>query len=130
LSGGDPLILPALPETDNGAGYGLFSPSNKYIAWVELQGDPFAENFRQMLRVATLDGQSIGDFPDVPFYKAAELVGAGSRIIPAAWLDDENLLVQVTAAEKPHDGTVVKLNVATGERSRFAQGYLAGLFYP
>ena len=123
LSGGDPLVLPALPETDNGAGYGLFSPSNKYIAWVEIQGDPFAENFRQMLRVATLDGQSIGDFPDGAFYKTAELAGAGSGVIPAAWLDDENLLVQVTAAEKPHDGTVVKLNVTTGEYSLFAQGY-------
>jgi putative hemolysin len=130
LSEGDPLVLPALPETDNGAGYGLFSPSNKYIAWVELQGDPFTENFHQMLRVATLDGQSMGDFPDTSFYKAAELAGAGSRVKPAAWLDDENLLVQVTAAEKPHDGTVVKLNVTTGEYSLFAQGYLAGLFYP
>ena len=130
LSGGDPLVLPALPETDNGAGYGLFSPSNKYIAWVELQGDPFAENFRQVLRVATLDGQSIGDFPDGAFYKTAELAGAGSGAIPAAWLDDENLLVQVTAAEKPHNGTVVKLNVTTGEYSLFAQGFLTGLFYP
>jgi putative hemolysin len=130
LSGGDPLILPALPESDSGAGYGLFSPSNKYIAWVEMQGDPFAENFQQMLRVATLDGQSIGDFPDGSFYKAAELVGAGLGVKPAAWLDDENLLVQVTAAEKSHDGTVVKLNLTTGEYSLFARGYFAGLFYP
>ncbi|MGE5377685.1 MAG: hypothetical protein ACM3XO_21705, partial [Bacteroidota bacterium] len=80
--------------------------------------------------VATVDGQSIGDFLDGSFYKAAELVGAGSGVKPAAWLDDENLLVQVTVTEKPHDGTVVKLNITTGEYSLFAQGYLAGLFYP
>ena len=129
LSGGDPLLLPALPESDSDAGYGLFSPSNKYIAWVEMQGDPFAENFQQMLRVSTLDGHSIGDFSDGSFYKAAELVGAGSGVKPAAWLDDENLLVQVTAAEKPHDGIVVKLNPTTGEYSLFARGFLAGLFY-
>jgi uncharacterized protein len=130
LSGGDPLNIPALPDSDSGAGYGLFSPSNKYIAWVEMQGDPFAENFHQMLRVATLDGQSFDDFPVGSFYKAAELVGAGSGVKPAAWLDDENLLVQVTAAEKPHDGTVVKLNLTTGEYSLFARGFLAELFYP
>ena len=95
-----------------------------------MQGDPFSENFQQIIRVATLDGQSVGDFPDGFFYKTAELGGAGSGVKPAAWLDDENLLIQVTAAEKPHAGTVVKLNVATGERSLFAQGNLAGLFYP
>jgi hypothetical protein len=130
LNGGDLISITTLPESDRGAGDGLFSPSNTYLAWREAQGSLFNETFRQTIRVATLDGQSLGDYQDVPFYKAAELNGTGTMVKPVGWLDDENLLVQVTAAEKPHEGTVVELNVTTGQYTLFARGFFAGLFYP
>ena len=64
------------------------------------------------------------------FYKTAELSGGGIQIKPVSWLDDETILVQVVAPEKPHDGTLVALNVTTSEFTLFAQGFLAGVFYP
>ena len=130
LKGGDPIAIGTLPESDRGAGDGLFSPSNTYLAWREARGSLFDQTFEQTIRVATLDGQSLGDYQDVPFYKAAELSGTGTMVRPVGWLDDEKLLVQVTAAEKPHEGTIVQLNAITGELTLFARGFFAGLFYP
>lgn len=130
LTGGDPITIPTLPESDRGAGDGLFSPSNKYLAWREAQGSYFDGDFHQTIRIATLDGGSIGDFKDVSFYKTAEWSDA-TELKPLGWLDDESLLVQVVAPEKPGGrGAVVKLNVTTGGFSLFAQGFFAGWFYP
>jgi hypothetical protein len=126
---GEPVDIPSLPESDRGAGDGIFSPSNKYIAWREAQGSLSDGSFRQTIRIATLDGQVIGNFKDEAFYTIAEL-SAGTEIKPVGWLNDEILLVQVIAVEKPHDGTVIKLNITTGELTLFAQGFFAGWFYP
>jgi putative hemolysin len=126
---GNHIAIPTLAENIRGAGDGIFSPSNEYIAWREAQGSLYNGNFQQTIRVATLDGQIVGDFKDVPFYKTADLGGEGTEVRPVGWLDDESILVQVLAHEKPHDGTVVKLNVRTGEFSLFAQGFFAGWFY-
>ena len=130
LKGGDPISIPTLPESDRGAGDGVFSPSNKYLAWREAQGSYFDGNLHQTIRIATLDGESIGDFRDVSFYKTAEWSDA-TELKPLGWLDDESLLVQVVAPEKPGGrGKVVQLNVTTGQFSLFAQGFFAGWFYP
>jgi hypothetical protein len=129
LKGGEPMLIPCLPESDRGAGNGIFSPSNKYIAWREAQGSVFDETFQQTIRIAALDGQIIREFKDIAFYKTAQLTEKGSTILPVAWLDDESLLVQVTTAGKFGRGMVVKVNVATGELSLFARGFFRGLFY-
>jgi putative hemolysin len=131
LEGGEQILLPTLPENDRGAGNGVFSPTNKYIAWREAQGSFFDDNFQQTIRIATLEEQQIvGEFSDVTFYKTAGLTEKGSAVLPVGWLDDENLLVQVTTAAKSGRGMVIQLNVTTGQLSLFAQGFLAGLFYP
>jgi hypothetical protein len=130
VAGGDPLAVTLLPESNRGAGDGIFSPSNKYIAWREAQGSLSDGNFYQTIRVATLDGKGIGEFMDVSFYKAAELTERGTEAEPVGWLNDEELLVQVTAAEKPHAKTVVKLNITNGELTLFAKGFFVGFFYP
>jgi putative hemolysin len=126
---GEPLLIPSLPESDRGAGDGIFSPSNKYIAWREAQGSLSDGSFHETIRIATLDGQVIGNFKDETFYKTAKL-NTGTGIKPVGWLNDEILLVQVITLEKPHEGTVVKLNIKTGELTLFAQGFFAGWFYP
>ncbi|MGE5462055.1 MAG: DUF333 domain-containing protein [Syntrophothermus sp.] len=130
LQGGEPILLPTRPENNRGAGNGIFSPSNRYIAWREAQGSIADNTFRQTTRVATLDGQLTGDYPDVSFYKTAGMNGTVSEIKPVAWLDDENVLIQVTSTEKFSEGKVIKLNIKTADLSLFAQGTFAGLFYP
>jgi putative hemolysin len=129
LAGGNPVAIPSLPESDRGAGDGIFSPSNKYVAWREAQGSLFDGTFHQTIRVAALDGQIIGNFTDAAFYKTAE-IGEGTQIKPVGWLNDESILVQVVATEKPHDGVVVELNILTGQLRKFAEGFFAGWFYP
>jgi putative hemolysin len=131
LQGGEPIPLPTLPENERGAGNAVFSPSNKYIAWREAQGSVFDENFQQTIRIATLEEQQIiSEFKDTAFYKTAELAEEGLTILPVGWLDDENLLVQVSTAAKSGKGMVVKMNVTTGQLSLFARGFFAGMFYP
>lgn len=87
------------------------------------------ENFHQTIRIAALDGQGVSEFRGTAFYEAAE-VEKGNWIKPVGRLNDDNLLVQIVGAEKPHDGAVVRLQVTTGELSLFARGFLASWFYP
>jgi putative hemolysin len=130
INGGTSVILPTLPENDRGAGNGIFSPSNKHIAWREAQGSLADGSFKQTIRVATLDGNVIGEFKDIALRKAAQLTVSHLTVQPVGWLDDENLLVQIIAMEKPYNGSVIKLNVITGEFTLLARGFFAGLFYP
>jgi putative hemolysin len=139
---GEPVLIPTLPESDRGAGDGLFSPSNQYVVWREAQGSLMDGNFHSTIRVATLDGQIVNNFVDTMFYDILQpqavqtsknplpQFGEGAQISPAGWLNDKTFLVQATSPEKPHDGALVKVNVVTGEMSFFAYGNFAGWFYP
>ncbi len=142
LAGGEPILIPTLPESDRGAGDGIFSPSNKYIVWREAQGSLMDGTFHETIRVATLDGQTVNNFADTMFYdvlqpQAVQIskiplpqFGEGTQVSPAGWLDDETFLVQADSPEKPHDGALVKVNALTGEMTFFAYGDFAGWFYP
>jgi len=144
LAGGEPILTPTLPESDRGAGDGIFSPSNKYIVWREAQGSLMDGTFHETIRVATLDGQTVNDFADTMFYDvlqpqaqtgqpskiALPQFGEGTQVSPAGWLDDETFLVQANSPEKPHDGALVMVNALTGEMTFFAYGDFAGWFYP
>jgi putative hemolysin len=142
LTGGEPILIPPLPESDRGAGDGLFSPSNKYFAWREAQGSLMDGNFHETIRIATLDGQTVNNFADTMFYDVLQpqavqtskiplpQFGEGTQVSPAGWLNDETFLVQATSPEKPHDGALVKVNALTGEMTFFSYGDFAGWFYP
>jgi putative hemolysin len=139
---GEPTHIPLLPESDRGAGEGIFSPSNKYIAWREAQGSLMDGNFHSTIRVATLDGQTVNNFADTMFYDVLQpqavqtskiplpQFGEGTQVSPAGWLNDETFLVQATSPEKPHDGALVKVNALTGEMTFFSYGDFAGWFHP
>ena len=142
LTGGEPVLIMPLPESDRGAGDGLFSPSNKYIVWREAQGSLMDGNFHETIRIATLDGQAVNNFADSMFYSVLQpqtgqpsknplpQFGEGTQVSPAGWLNDETFLVQAISPEKPHDGALIKVNAVTGEITFFAYGDFAGWFYP
>jgi hypothetical protein len=129
LAGGAPFALPLLPESDRGGGDGVFSPLNQHLAWREVRGSLFDGTFQQTIRVAGLDGQVVREVADSEIYAAAN-ISAGSGIRPVGWLDEQTCLVQVVETAKPHNGKLVKLNMATGELSLFADGYFSGWLYP
>jgi putative hemolysin len=141
-AGGEPILIPTFPESDRGAGDGIFSPSNKYIVWREAQGSLMDGNFHETIRVATLNGQAVNNFADTMFYDVLQpqavptskiplpQFGDGTQVSPAGWLDDETFLVQANSPDKPHDGALVKVNALTGEMTFFTYGDFAGWFYP
>ena len=127
--GGEPILLPARPEMDRGAGDAVFSPSDRYVAWREAQGSLFEGALRQVIRVATLDGNVVAEFNDTAFIQAAGLGTEGREMRPVAWLDDDNLLVQVFAYDQTPAGMLVRLNLPTSGVSLFAPGVFGGLLY-
>jgi hypothetical protein len=129
LAGSGPVAIPSLPENDNGAGQGIISPSNRNIVWVESQGSLYDDNLHQTIRAATMDGQIVGSFNDISLYKAAE-IRDGNSVEPIGWLNDEVFLTQVIEVEKPHNGTLISVNITTGQLTIFAKGFFAGWFYP
>ncbi|HSQ27155.1 MAG TPA: DUF333 domain-containing protein [Anaerolineales bacterium] len=128
LAGGEPLAFPSLPESERGSGDALISPSNRYIAWREAQGCQQEPDFHQRVRVATIDGQMLGEFTDIRLFKTAQIEN-GNSIDLVGWLDEETILIEVTTLEKPHNSILVKINVLMGESSYFASGFFAGWFY-
>jgi hypothetical protein len=128
LTGTGSIAMPSLPESE-GAGHGFFSPSNHYIVWAESQGSLYDDNLRQTIRAATLDGKIVGNFNDISFYKTAD-ISAGNSVEPIGWLNEEAFLAQVIEVEKPHNGMLIKVDIATGQFTLFAEGYFAGWFYP
>lgn len=128
LAGGDALPIPLLPQSDRGAGDAAFSPSSRYVAWREAQGSLMDGTFQQRIRVAALDGQIINLFEESSLFTAAGMSAA--TIQPVSWFDDDNLLVQATNAEKPHNGALLKVNAATGETTFLAYGFFEGWLYP
>ena len=96
LTSGLMVPIDLASTSDRGGGYAVFSPDNDYVAWMEASGWLMSEspNFHSRVRIANLDGVILADIPVVDF---SNLVGDPSATwaIPAAWLDNETLLVEV-----------------------------------
>lgn len=122
------ITFPLLPDSDRGAGYGLISPSDGYVAWMEGKGWLYDGNLETTIRIGTSEGYLLGDYPVSMFAKPSGL-GLDILIKPVGWLNDEVLLVAAYSQET-EDGSLVLLNVNTGELIPFHQGFFAGFAYP
>jgi len=128
LKTGDSVTFPALPESDRGAAHAFVSPSDSYVAWVEGKGWLYDGNLETTVRIATLDGISLGDYPASMFAKSSGL-GTDILICPVGWLDDEVLLVAAYNQET-REGALVRVNANTGELSPFRSGFFVGFASP
>ncbi len=128
LAGDEPILFSSSSKSERSSGNGMFSPSNRYVAWREAQGCQQETGFQQWIEVASLDGQRMAEFSDSQIFKAAQIEN-GSFIDLLGWLDEDTILVEVTESTKPHASTLVKINVRSGESSYFAGGFFAGWFY-
>jgi hypothetical protein len=131
LDSGSEICFPALPASEpRGVGNAFFSQDAHYIAWMEGDGWQMAEvpNFKSTVRVGQNDGTIIADLPSNTFESAAGL-GPVYRADPAAWLDNQTLIVQVRG-EEWNQVVLLRYNVLSGESTYLASGKFVGLLYP
>ena len=81
------------------------------------------------VRIGTLDGNILAEYPHVNFAKTSEL-GIETSIRLLGWLSDEILLVGVDQHGKEGDEVIVAVNVNANEVTLFARGEFAGFAYP
>jgi hypothetical protein len=130
LVSGTVIELALNPSTDRGAGYAVFSPSSRFVSWLEakgsLTGDP---EFMPRIRVAdSADGHILAELDKTV---AAQAAGWGqvSWMKPVGFLNDRTVLVE---ARGENWGTVVVLafDIASNSMSLFHAGSYSGFAYP
>lgn len=130
LESGAVIELALNPSTDRGAGYAVFSPSAKYVSWLEasgsLSGDP---EFKPRIRVADTAGGRI--LAELDKTVAAQAAGWGqiSWMKPVGFLNDQTVLVE---ARGENWGTVaiLTLDLTSNFVSVFHSGGFSGFAYP
>lgn len=118
-----------LASSDRGAGYGVFSPSNAYVAWMEGSGSGMAEvpNFHPTLRIGTTKGEWLVDYSDAAL--SSQLGTAVAWVRPVGWLDDQRLVVQVHGIDWD-DAFVVIVDIAANRATFLVTGTFVGMVYP
>lgn len=128
LAGGQEITLPLLPDSDRGAGYGVFAPDNQHVAWMEGRGQIYADppaDFHATIRIASTAGESVADIPDSTLTGAA---GEGYQWVkPVGWLDAQTLVVQVGSREQ---NALIQVNLDGTNPRRLAPGIFAGFVFP
>ena len=118
-----------LPSSERCAGYGVFSPSDTYVAWMEGSGWTMAEtpNFHATIRVGTTGGAWLMDYPDTML---ASLLGtAVAWAEPVGWLDDQRLVLQVRGTDWS-DASVVVMDITTNYLTYLTSGAFVGFVDP
>ena len=123
-------LFPLDPATDRGAGWAVFSPDNRYIAWLEATGsmisDPY--NFHARVRVGEiLDGGVVTTVEDTA---VNQVIGGNSvsMLRPAGWLDNETLLIEVRG-ENWNNVSLLRFNIITTSITVFSEGAFLAFAY-
>jgi hypothetical protein len=134
LATGKETVFPLLPESDRGAGRAVFSPGNRYVAWMEAHGSMWADpsTFRTTVRIASIADERIVDLPaaQIPGSVLPGIAGTGDIwLVPAGWLNEDTLLLQVSLGS-PDRSVVLQANHDGTGLEYLAPGILAGFLYP
>lgn len=129
LASGAETTFDLLPSSNRGAGYAVFSPDNRYVAWIEVsgfQGD--SETGPQgTVRIAETTGKLLAEVPQAAL---TDFFGpAPFAFIPVAFVpqgDSAALLVQVFSAE---ESVVLRLTLDGSTLEKLADGRFGGLVY-
>jgi len=115
----------------SGAGFAVFSPLNQRVAWLEAGGTVLSESdtILMTVRVARLSGAEILAELDLEeAARTAELAPA-VRMRPVGWLDEDQLLVEVSGSAS-QQSALVRMDVSAGSKSLFSPGRFLALTYP
>ncbi len=115
----------------SGAGFAVFSPHNQSVAWLEAGGAALSENgaILMSVRVARLPGAEI--VMDLNLEEASRAVEFTPvvRMRPIGWLDEDQLLVEVSGSAR-QQSALVRMNISAGRISLFSPGRFLAFTYP
>jgi hypothetical protein len=123
LNTGETIKFPLDPATDRGAGFAVFSPDNRYVAWLEATGSMVSDPYDFHPRVRMGETQSGGVVQALEDPVAAQTINGDTVTMmrPAGWLDNETLLIEVRG-KNWNDVTLLRFVVNTGNLTVFSQG--------
>jgi len=117
-------------SSDRGSGFAVFSPNNKFAAWLEASGSMVSEpsNFHPRIRIG--DVQNGGVVRDLVDTSAAQAINGGQVTFmrPAGWLNNEILLVEVRGQDWKN-ASLLQYDILSGSLSIFSSGSFAGFGY-
>jgi len=131
LQTGASVTFPLLPAADQrGAGDGVISPGNQYVAWMEGSGWQMAEapNFHATVRVGDMNGNVVAEFPDSTLAGVSGLSKVG-YVEPVGWCDDQTLILQVRG-EVWDQVMLIRASIPDKALSYLASGAFIAFLYP
>jgi hypothetical protein len=130
LHTGKTVSFASLAGNDRGPVHAFIGPGDGYVAWLEGKGSEWDGNLETTLRIGTLEGYLIGDYP-LSAFSAPSGLGAGITIVPLGWMASENYNVVVAVYNTSLDKAVlVSLDANTGQMTLLGEGAFAGFAYP
>jgi hypothetical protein len=128
-----PISFSRLNGYDRGPVHAFIGPGDGYISWMEGKGSEYDGTLDTTLRLGTLEGTLIGEYPLGEFVEPSGL-GEGIVITPLGWMVSENYNLVVAAYNASTERAVLlSLDVNAGEikllREISREGF-AGFAYP
>jgi hypothetical protein len=122
--------FPLDPATDRGAGWAVFSPDNRYAAWLEASGSMISDPYDFHPRVRVGDISNGGVVQSVEDTAVNQVIGGNSLSMqqPVGWLDNETLLIEVRAQDW-NDARLLRFDVNTGNLTMFSDGAFLAFAY-
>ena len=118
------------PASDRGAGWVVFSPDNRFAAWLEASGSMISDPYDFHPRVRVGDTQNGGVVGALEDSAAAQAINGAliTFMRPAGWLGNKTLLVEVRG-ENWGDVSLLRFDITTAGISAFASGSFVGFGY-
>lgn len=133
LHSGETISFPRLAENDRGPVHAFIGPGDGYVVWLEGNGSEWDSTLETTLRIGTLTGNVIGEYPLASFVAPSGL-GKEIAIMPLGWMALENYNVVLLVYNASLDQAVLlNLDANTGQisfLSEVSDGGFAGFGYP
>jgi hypothetical protein len=133
LHTGKTVSFPLLSGNDRGPVHAFIGPGEGYVAWLEGKGSEWDGTLVTTLRIGTLEGIIIGEYPLSTFIEPSGL-GEGIALIPLGWIASENYNIVLAVYNASLDkGILLSLDANTGQISSLGEmsaGGFAGFAYP
>lgn len=130
LQNGSTVSFQVNSSSDRGAGYGIFSPDDLYVAWIEASGSHMAEvpDYQSHLLIGLTSGGIVYDQADTSI---ATALGINSIpfMKPVGWLDTQTLLVEISVDDYVSNA-LFTVNISTGAVSQIITGSFVTFAYP
>lgn len=130
LENGNSVSFSLDPSSSRGAGFGVFSPDDTYVAWLEASGSHMAEvpDYHSRIRIGLTSGGVVYDQADAVI---AAALGATSipYMKPVGWLDTQTLLAEVSLDDYGNTA-LITINLSNGSITKIIDGSFIAFAYP